>query len=76
MTDPTGEEEPAICLGGCGRLLTSDLSKQRGFGMDCWRKLHGRPARQPRPTTPTATEPGPGQGELPLTDQLELWTNS
>ncbi|MFJ5151413.1 DUF6011 domain-containing protein [Streptomyces sp. NPDC088353] len=72
MTDPTGEEEPITCLGGCGKQLTSRTSRRRGYGKDCWRKLHGRPARTPRITTPAAAVPGPGQDELPVDDQLEL----
>ncbi|MFB7461254.1 DUF6011 domain-containing protein [Streptomyces sp. NPDC056188] len=74
MTDPAGEEEPAICLGGCGRQLTSRISRRRGYGSDCWRKLHGRPALKPRRITP-ASEVGPGQTELDLYDhQPTLWS--
>ena len=70
MTDPA-EEEPVKCA--CGRTLTDDLSKSRKLGPDCWRKLHGRTVRQPRGKTPAA-KPGPGQDELPLADQLEIWS--
>lgn len=72
MTDPHDEEPPVICLGGCGRLLTSRISKERQHGPDCWRKLHGRTARGRR-ATPSAAQPGPGQAELPLADQLTIW---
>ncbi|MGW4043000.1 DUF6011 domain-containing protein [Streptomyces sp. NPDC004721] len=71
MTDPTGEEEPVTCT--CGRLLTDPESIARGLGPVCHRRIHGRPSRRPRTTSPAA-EPGPGQDELPLTDQLPLWS--
>lgn len=73
MTGPHDEETPVICLGGCRRQLRDPESVSRGYGPDCWRKLHGRPGLKPRRPAP-ATEAGPGQGELPLEDQLELWT--
>ena len=66
-------EEPTLCLGGCGKHLTSRKSRARGYGSDCWRKLHGRPAlKQRRPPTPAA-KPAPDQPELPY-DELPLWT--
>ncbi|MFE9448336.1 DUF6011 domain-containing protein [Streptomyces sp. NPDC006739] len=72
VTAPPAEEEPVRCT--CGHLLTDDLSRSRKLGPVCWRKLHGRPVRQPRRPTPAATPPGPGQAELPLDDQLPLWS--
>jgi len=73
MTGPAAEEaEAPWCLGRCGNRLTSEKSVTRGYGPRCWRKLHGRPVRRPRRTTPTA-QPGPGQPELPYDDQLPLW---
>lgn len=69
MTEPDdGEDEPPECA-ACHRPL-----KRRspdGLGPDCRRKLHGRTARRPR-TTSAAAQAGPGQPELPYTDQLEL----
>ena len=74
MTPPTSSDnEPVICLGGCGRELTSRESRARGYGSDCWRKLHRRPARGPRRPTPTTAVPTEGQDELPY-DELPLWT--
>lgn len=73
-TPAADDEEPFICLGGCGHTLTSPASLARGYGSDCWHKLHGRTTPKPRRHTPTA-KPGPGQDELPLQDQLELWTS-
>lgn len=73
MTGPDDEEAPVICLGGCGRLLTSRISRARGYGSDCWRKLHGPAAPKPRWPAP-AVEAGPGQAELPLADQLTIFT--
>lgn len=67
------DEEPVICLGGCGYTLRSDLAKARGYGSRCWRKLHGRTIRQPRLTTPRTGKPGPNQPELPADDQLTIW---
>lgn len=69
MTDPA--EEPVTCV--CGRELTDPVSIARKTGPTCWRKLHGRPARRPR-TTSVAGTVGPGQPELPLDDQLPLWS--
>ena len=71
-TSTSSEEEPALCLGGCGKHLTSRISRARGYGPCCWRKLHGRPARRPRRTTPAA-KAAPDQPELPY-DELPLWT--
>lgn len=65
------DEPPVTCLGGCGRKLTSRLSKRRRYGPDCWRKLHGR---TPRIASPTA-DVGDGQTELPLDYlQVTLWS--
>jgi hypothetical protein len=76
VTEPA-EEEPAVCLGGCRHRLTSDLSKARGYGPDCWKKLHGRTARRPRTAKPPgAARPGPDQPELPYDDQLPLWSST
>ncbi|MEU5596623.1 DUF6011 domain-containing protein [Streptomyces sp. NPDC020298] len=70
------EEEPVICV--CGRTLRDPESIARRTGPVCWRKLHGRPPhawRQPTPPRPaTSTEPMPGQDELPLDDQMALWS--
>lgn len=72
MTEPA-EEEPVKCA--CGRTLTDDLSKSRKTGPTCWRKLHGRTVHRPRTAKPpAAARPGPNQPELPLDDQLPLWT--
>lgn len=71
-----GDDEPVVCLGGCGRTLTSDLSKFRKLGPDCWRKLHGRSPRRSRRTATATAKPGPGQPELPYDDQLELWSTT
>lgn len=67
MTEPAGEE-PVTCA--CGRPLRDPESVARRLGPVCWRKLHGRPARQSRRTGPAT--PGAGQAELPLADQLTL----
>jgi hypothetical protein len=64
------EEEPLACV--CGRLLRDPESRSRGLGPVCWQKLHGRRGRRLRVTTPPAL-PGPGQDELPLNDQLDLF---
>lgn len=47
-----------------------------GYGPVCERRINGTPpGRTPAITRPTATAgPLPGQDELPLTDQLELWS--
>lgn len=71
----TSSTEPVICLGGCRRQLRDPESISRGYGPDCWQKLHGRPARKLRSATPaTPVEPMHGQGELPLEDQLTIWS--
>lgn len=70
----SSDEKPVICLGGCGRTLTSDIARARGYGKRCWRKLHGRTARRPRLAAPRAVAPGPEQPELPLNDQLAIWS--
>ncbi|MGW2692383.1 DUF6011 domain-containing protein [Streptomyces sp. NPDC001296] len=71
MTGPYDEEEPVRC--SCGRLLHDPESRARGQGPVCYRRLHPPPARPGRATT-TVARPGPGQDELPLTDQLGLWS--
>ena len=46
-----------------------------GYGPVCERRLTGpAPARVGRPTT-AAAQPGGGQAELPLTDQLTIWSD-
>lgn len=72
QTPPDPEEEPVRCT--CGRLLHDPESRARKTGPVCWRKLHGPPARRTRIASPAATRPGPEQAELPLDDQLTLWT--
>lgn len=71
MTEPAGEE-PVTCA--CGKPLRDPISRSRGIGPVCWRKLHGRTTRQPR-TTRLAADVGPGQAELPLDNQLDLFTD-
>ena len=68
----SSDDEPVICLGGCGYTLRSDLAKARGYGSRCWRKLHGRPARGPRIPRPTSRAMA-DQPQLPDVDQLDLW---
>ncbi|MFF7880981.1 DUF6011 domain-containing protein [Streptomyces sp. NPDC020794] len=74
MKEHGSDDEPVICLGGCGRTLTSSTSRDRGYGKDCWRKLHGRPAPRLRRAAPRGAAPGPEQPELPLNDQLAIWS--
>ena len=69
------DDEPVICLGGCRRELRDPKSISRGYGPDCWDKLHGPPARRPRLTTPRTGKPGRGQPELPIDEQLDLWSS-
>lgn len=71
MNDQAAVEEPVTCA--CGRTLADPVSRSRGLGPVCWRKLHGRTTRQPRRSRPPTTGPGPGQPELPLDNQLDLW---
>ena len=71
MSEPPAAEEPVTCA--CGKPLSDPVSRARGVGPVCWRKLHGRTTRRPRVPSP-ATEPGPGQDELPYADQLDLFT--
>lgn len=73
METPADDEQPFLCLGGCGYTLTSDLARARGYGSRCWRKLHRPAARRPRLTTPRTTKPGLNQPELPDDDQLTIW---
>lgn len=63
---------PRKCLANCGKTLTSEESLARGYGKACWKKLHGTPGRTR--ILPPAAEAGPGQPELPLDDQLPLWS--
>lgn len=65
-------DEPVICLGGCHHKLRDPESIARGYGPDCWRKLHGPPTRRPRIPRPTRRAV-PEQPELPLADQLAIW---
>ncbi|MFF7142300.1 DUF6011 domain-containing protein [Streptomyces nodosus] len=75
METRAADEEPFHCLGGCGRTLTSPVSRAQGYGPVCWRRLHSRPPRTPRPTAPAADAPIPGQVELPLEPmQPTLWS--
>jgi hypothetical protein len=68
---PSSDNEPAICLGGCGRKLTSRLSKRRQMGRNCWRKFHGTP---PHIATPASGQI-PGQTALDLQPrQVTLWS--
>ena len=66
-----GAEEPVTCP--CGRELTDPVSRSRGLGPVCWRKLHGRTNRRPRVPSPAAAVSA-GQDELPYADQLDLFT--
>lgn len=72
MTMPATEEEPVRCT--CGRALRDPVSRARGQGPVCWRRLH-QPGRRPYAPRPPAT-PGPEQPELPYDDQLTLWKDS
>lgn len=74
MKEHGSDDEPVICLGGCGRTLTSAISRTRGYGTHCYWKLHGQPAPRPRLATPRTVAPGPEQPELPLNDQLAIWS--
>ncbi|MFI9598881.1 hypothetical protein ACIHCX_03200 [Streptomyces sp. NPDC052043] len=60
---------------GCGRPLKRP--SPTGFGPVCWRRLNGRPARQPAPT-PDLGAPVPhvdGQTEIDLIHhQPTLWS--
>jgi len=76
----TPAEPPLTCLGGCGRKLTSDRARARGYGERCWRKLRHQ---TPSPTrfsrtpvkTPAHTEPMPGQTAIDLQPmQPTLWS--
>ncbi|MFE9127053.1 DUF6011 domain-containing protein [Streptomyces sp. NPDC007148] len=59
----------------CGRPLRDPVSRARGLGPVCHKRLHGTPGRRPRQATPTTAEPIPGQDELPLADcQPTLWS--
>ncbi|MFF2650563.1 DUF6011 domain-containing protein [Streptomyces sp. NPDC058045] len=58
----------------CGRLLHDPVSRVRGLGPVCARRLHGQPAARPMPATPSVDRI-PGQTELPLIDhQPTLWS--
>lgn len=67
-------EAPVRCA--CGRLLADPVSRARGLGPVCAKRLQGRTARPPRITSPTTDpEPIPGQTELQLVDhQPTLWS--
>lgn len=76
------------CEGGCGRWLTSPASVSLGYGRKCAEKFAGTlsggrtgvagPRLPPGPSERlTATNAPPhcdGQDELPLTDELTLWS--
>lgn len=73
METPADDEQPFYCLGGCGNRLTSSESLATGYGRVCAER-HGIDTRTPpKLGRPTRARPGPGQDELPLTDQLDLW---
>ncbi|MGW6531416.1 DUF6011 domain-containing protein [Streptomyces venezuelae] len=76
MTRPAARdaEEPGRCV--CGRLLADPVSRGRGLGPVCARRLQGRTARRSALPRPAVTpDPIPGQTELPLTDhQPTLWS--
>jgi len=66
-------DPPVICP--CGRLLRDPVSRARGLGPVCHRRLSGRTApRVRKPAQASASQPIPGQDELPLNDQLDLWS--
>ncbi|MFE7954410.1 DUF6011 domain-containing protein [Streptomyces sp. NPDC057413] len=59
------EETPVRCV--CGRLLADPVSRARGLGPRCYRRLRGRTAaRGGTARVPTAPQPGPGQLALDL----------
>ena len=67
--------EPFICLGGCGRRLTAQESLARGYGPDCWEKLHGPTPSRPHIPSPAHTDIHPGQTALDLTYlEVTLWS--
>ncbi|MEU6661228.1 DUF6011 domain-containing protein [Streptomyces sp. NPDC046821] len=66
---------PRTCV--CGRLLTDPVSRARGLGPTCWRRLRGdTPARRTPVAPPTTAIPViDGQAELPLREhQPTLWS--
>lgn len=67
-------ETPVKCV--CGRLLRDPVSRARGIGPICAKRLQARTAPRPRPPAPsTGREPIPGQDELPLVEiQPTLWS--
>lgn len=62
--------EPVKCA-ACKRPMKQPSPS--GLGPVCERRLNGTPARIRTSHSPAA-EPGPGQDELPLADQLEIWS--
>ncbi|MFE2712280.1 hypothetical protein ACFXKI_09885 [Streptomyces mirabilis] len=65
-----GDDEPAKCA-GCKRPLKR--RSPSGYGPVCERRRNAQPAT-PLRITPGAPAPEiPGQGELPLADQLTLY---
>lgn len=66
---------PRRCV--CGRLLRDPVSRARGLGPTCWRRLRGdsRPRRAPAAPPATPVPVIDGQTELPLTEQQPtLWS--
>lgn len=56
----------------CGRPLKDPVSVARGLGPVCNRRLNGQPPAIRAPAT--NPDPMPGQTELPLIDQPDLWS--
>lgn len=57
----------------CKRRLKRPTTS--GLGPVCERRLNGPPTTRPHIASPAAAKPGPEQAELPLDDQLTLWTS-
>lgn len=55
----------------CGRKLTDDTSRARGYGPDCWRAQHSQRRQRTTVAAATRTTPGhiPGQTEIDLDEQ-------
>ncbi|WP_338699147.1 DUF6011 domain-containing protein [Streptomyces sp. Q6] len=76
-----GDSPPPTALGPrrcvCGRQLRDPVSRARGYGPKCWRRLRGDTTTRRTPVTPPAA-PAPvidGQTELPLAEhQPTLWS--
>lgn len=71
-----GDQPPAKRRCICGRPLSDPVSRARGLGPVCYRRLRGR--TQHRTVAAAAPPAGPvpvtdGQDELPLTEQPTLW---